>query len=104
MRARKTNATLKPAVLHLRGGLLSLTCALLLPMTGSAATLYVDNGLADYAGHDGASPESAYRRIQEAIDKASDGDTILVAPGVYGDDQGLGRTSRCASNRRAARR
>ena len=94
MRARKTNATLKPAVLHLRGagGLLSLTCALLLPMTGSAATLYVDNGLADYAGHDGASPESAYRRIQEAIDKASDGDTILVAPGVYGDDQGLGRT------------
>ena len=69
-----------------------LICALLLSFGGSAATLYVDNGMLGYDGHDGTSPALALRRIQEAIDKAADGDTILVAPGIYGEDQGLGRT------------
>ena len=57
----------------------------------NAATLYVNNGMSDYTGHNGATPETAYRRIQEAVSAASAGDTILVAPGVYGEDQGLGR-------------
>ena len=80
------------------GGSSSLICALLLlPLCGAAATLYVDNGMSGYDGHDGSSAERALRRIQDAIDKAADGDTILVAPGVYGDDQGLGRTGSAIS-------
>lgn len=51
-------------------------------------TWYVDNGLDSYEGHDGSSWESALRRIQDAVGKARNGDTVIVAPGVYGDDQG----------------
>lgn len=49
---------------------------------------YVDNKLSSYEGHDGSSWTKAFRRIQEAVNKTSNGDTVLVAPGVYGDDQG----------------
>ena len=59
-----------------------------------AKTNYVDKSMSDYTGHDGSTPEKAYRRIQDAIKNAANGDTILVAPGVYGDDQGLGRTGK----------
>ena len=53
-----------------------------------AATYYVDNKLGSYEGHDGTSWGKAFRRIQEAVAKAKNGDTVIVAPGVYGDDQG----------------
>lgn len=55
----------------------------------AAATYYVDNTLDDYSGHDGSSWEKAYQRIQTAVEKAANGDTVLVAPGTYGDDQGV---------------
>ena len=53
-----------------------------------AATYYVDNKLDDYVGHDGSSWALAYQRFQDAVCKAKHNDTILVAPGTYGDDQG----------------
>ena len=53
-----------------------------------AATYYVDNKLDDYTGHDGSSWALAYHRIQDAVARAVNNDTILVAPGTYGDDQG----------------
>ena len=54
----------------------------------ASATYYVDNKLSDYDGHDGTSWKLAFKRIQDAVDKAKNGDTVIVAPGVYGDDQG----------------
>ena len=54
----------------------------------AANTYYVDNKLGDYNGHDGSSWELALFRIQDAVAKAKNGDTVIVAPGVYGDDQG----------------
>ena len=62
-------------------------CALF-PLSGLAATYYVDNKLDDYTGHDGSSWALAYHRIQEAVARAASGDTVIVAPGTYGDDQG----------------
>ena len=62
-------------------------CALL-PLSGLATTYYVDNKLDDYTGHDGSSWALAYHRIQDAVERAASGDTVLVAPGTYGDDQG----------------
>ena len=62
-------------------------CALL-PLSGLAATYYVDNKLDDYTGHDGSSWALAYHRIQDAVGRAASGDTVIVAPGTYGDDQG----------------
>lgn len=50
---------------------------------GDAQTWYVDCNLSGFAGHDGKSPESAFETIQEAVDAASAGDTILVQPGRY---------------------
>ena len=59
-----------------------------MPIVAGATTYYVDNKLDDYAGHDGTSWELAYKRIQDAVAKAASGDTVLVARGTYGDDQG----------------
>ena len=56
--------------------------------TAHAGTVYVDNKLSDYAGHDGSSWQMAFKTIQEGVNAAADGDTVLVAPGTYGDDQG----------------
>ncbi|MDP2898443.1 MAG: right-handed parallel beta-helix repeat-containing protein [bacterium] len=46
-----------------------------------AATWYVDGSLAEPG--DGRSWETALLKIQEGIDAASDGDTVIVAEGVY---------------------
>ena len=53
-----------------------------------AGTVYVDNKLSDYAGHDGSSWQMAFKTIQDGVNAAAAGDTVLVAPGTYGDDQG----------------
>ena len=66
----------------------ALAAATLLPLAVGAKTIYVDNKLDDYTGHNGTSWALAYHRIQEAVAAASSGDTVLVAPGEYGDDQG----------------
>ena len=66
------------------------TVSVLLPLVaaGAAKTIYVDNKLDDYTGHNGTSWALAYHRIQDAVAAASSGDTVLVARGEYGDDQG----------------
>ena len=72
----------------LRGARTLVCLCALLPLSGLAATYYVDNKLDDYTGHDGSSWALAYHRIQDAVGRAASGDTVIVAPGTYGDDQG----------------
>jgi len=67
--------------------------AAVLALDAVAGTVYVDNKLSDYTGHDGSSWQMAYKTIQEGVDAAADGDTVLVAPGTYGDDQGTRASS-----------
>ena len=58
----------------------ALLAALALP--ASAKTYYVDAATGDDA-NTGLSQTAAFKTIQRAIDKASTGSTILVAPGNY---------------------
>jgi len=67
---------------------LVIVAAMVMPIAAGAKTIYVDNKLDDYTGHNGTSWALAYHRIQDAVTNAVSGDTVLVAPGVYGDDQG----------------
>jgi len=46
-----------------------------------AATRYVDASVSESG--DGESWETAFRKIQEGIDAASDGDTVIVVPATY---------------------
>jgi len=48
-----------------------------------AKTVYVNCNYADYAGHDGSTPEKAVETIMDGINAASGGDTVEVAEGVY---------------------
>lgn len=75
-----------------RTAVLSAIMSLALPFAAAAAkTNYVNKSMSDYTGHDGSTPQLAYERLQTALDNASTGDTIIVAPGDYGADQGLGQ-------------
>jgi hypothetical protein len=62
---------------------LILGCALLLP--ASAATLHVD-GVSGADGGGCGTPQAPCATIQQAVDLASSGDTILVGEAVYVDD------------------
>lgn len=53
--------------------------------SAGATTNYVDCSLSGYAGHDGTSWGKAFKTIQEGVDKCQEGDTVLVAPGIYSD-------------------
>ena len=63
---------------------LALMCAVCAFADGN--TYYVDKNV-ETSG-DGSSWENAYKKIQDAVDVAPEGSTIIVAPGEYGDDQG----------------
>ena len=64
------------------GLMLVLCAASAICLTSAAGTVYVDNGLQSYTGHDGTSWAMAFKTIQEGVNAAADGDTVLVAPGV----------------------
>jgi hypothetical protein len=51
------------------------------PLPASAATWYVDVSVA--SSGDGTSWETAFKTIQQGIDAASHGDTVVVAEGLY---------------------
>lgn len=77
--------------------LIGLTASISL-MLGTAAfavpkTVYVDRNVA--SSGDGSSWASAFKTIQEGVNAASETevDTVLVAPGEYGEDQGAVRVT-----------
>ncbi|UCD52896.1 MAG: right-handed parallel beta-helix repeat-containing protein, partial [Phycisphaerales bacterium] len=53
-----------------------------------ASTYYVDAGAGDNA-NDGRSPATALASIQAGIESAANSDTVLVAPGAYGESLNL---------------
>jgi hypothetical protein len=59
----------------------SLLLLVLLPLHAGATTWYVDASVPQSG--DGTSWESAFKKIQEGIDAASNGDTVIVAEGTY---------------------
>ena len=65
---------------------LAFSCA----VHAAPKTIYVDKSVA--SSGDGTSWATAFKTIQEGCDAASSSevDTVLVAPGEYGDDQGYG--------------
>ena len=60
---------------------------LLSAFAATAGTWYVDVAHGDDAA-DGATAATAKKTIQAAVDAAKSGDTVRVAPGVYGAEQG----------------
>ena len=54
----------------------------------NAKTVYIDCNMSDYTGHDGSTPELALQSLGAAVyygGAGADGDTIVVAEGVYND-------------------
>lgn len=67
-----------------------LSCLTCVPFNSIAATYYVDDD-AD-SGGDGSDWDHAHKYLQDALASVSDGDTILIAQGIYKPDQGGGKT------------
>ena len=65
-------------------GATSLAAFLWFPSAAQGTTWYVDRSVASPG--DGRTPETAFGKIQEGIDGASDGDTVIVFKGIYGEN------------------
>lgn len=74
----------------------ALMCAVV-SFSATARTIYVDKSVA--VSGDGTSWATAFKTIQEGCDAASSSevDTVLVAPGEYGDDQGYANVTASAT-------
>ena len=83
----------------MRSELVTFLATSTLTFSGLAGTLWVDGSLDNYAGHDGSSRAKALETIQEAVDAAQEGDTILVAPGVYAKGGRVDSVDKTISNR-----
>jgi hypothetical protein len=64
--------------------LLSICIAILLVGEASGGARYVDDSVS--ASGDGKSWETAFKKIQEGIDAAWDGDMVIVAEGTYAEN------------------
>ncbi len=65
-----------------------LSMAMCVSVSFSAATWCVDGSIS--SSGDGASWETAVKTIQQGVDLAGHGDTVLVGPGTYGGDGNTG--------------
>jgi len=68
-------------------GILGLGVCLFVCEAAAPTTLYVDGSIP--ASGDGKSWETAFKTIQGGIDAASDGDTVIVAEGMYVENIGF---------------
>ncbi len=70
----------------MRTGFFVTTLVLMLCIVSDvcAKTWYVDGAVS--ASGDGTSPETAFKTIREGLNAASNGDTVIVAEGTYGEN------------------
>lgn len=70
------------------GSFLGVACGLMALAAYSASPVYVDACHAANTG-DGLTPETAFHTLREGIGAVDPGGTIIVYPGVYGEDEGV---------------
>ena len=61
----------------------SLALAFVLPLAAAHAAIWHVDAARGFPGAGGTGPADAFRSLQEAFDRAGDGDSVLVADGVY---------------------
>ena len=70
------------------GSFLGVACGLMALTAYSASPVYVNARHAANTG-DGLTPETAFHTLREGIGAVDSGGTVIVYPGVYGEDEGV---------------